>query len=148
MAAISITLEQIAKLSPCERAFSRAQIALPKRRKITAAMAKTAGVSFDDIIWTASAVARWNTDVERRVRLWLADCAAHVLHIYQKTGSSAAPRNATIAARQFARGEIDAAARDAAWAAAWAAAWDAERGWQFDRFVLWFSDAEPEDIAI
>src|SRR3546814_9974895 len=58
-----------------------------------------------------------DADVERRLRLWLADCAARVLHIYEKTEASAAPREAIIAARRFARGEIDAAALATAWAA-------------------------------
>src|SRR5690606_26600504 len=88
---------------------------------------------------------RADADVERRLRLWMADCAAHVLHLYERTESSTAPREAIIAARAFARGEIDDAAlvaagdaarvavRDAegdaalaaAWGAAWAAAWGA-----------------------
>ncbi len=123
----------------------------------------------------------------------MADCAARILHVYEKTETSDAPRKAIIAARQFARGGIDAAAwavaraagRSAAkesaraamrsgfgagyWAANWAATWanasnsvwgpgwaaaaeaafdnarEAEKAWQFDRFILWFSDSEPED---
>jgi hypothetical protein len=80
-------------------------------------------------------------------RLYAADCAEHVLPIYEKQHrNDKRPRRAIEAARAYARGEIDAAAwaaaRDAAWAAArdaaWAAAraaaraaaWDAEREWQ------------------
>jgi len=77
------------------------------------------------LVWAPSALARHDKDVERRLRLWMADCAARVLHIYERAETSEAPRNAIIAARQFARGEIDdaawAAARDAAWGAALAA---------------------------
>lgn len=78
----------------------------------------------DDNRNLVSAVARTDADIERRLRLWLADCAAHVLHLYERTEASDAPRRAIIAARQFARGEIDSAA-SAASATASAAAWDA-----------------------
>jgi hypothetical protein len=117
--------------------------ALKKPLSYSAADAKAAGVSFEDVVRAASAMAIDNKDVERRLRLWMADCAAHVLHIYEKTGDSDAPRSAIIAARQFARGEIDAAAwaaRDAAWAA-----WAAEEAWQYDRLIQWLSDEEPAD---
>ncbi len=122
MPAPAFTLAAIAQLDPCAGTFAAVRKALPQRRRITAAQAREAGVSFDDIVWVASAVARTNKDVARRLRLWLADCAAHVLHIYEKTETSDAPRNAIIAARQYARGEIDTAARSAAWAAASSAA--------------------------
>ncbi len=167
----ALTLAAIAKLDPCEGAFAAARKLLPKRRRITAAQARDAGVSFADIEYVASAIAHTDKDVERRLRLWKADCAAHVLHIYEKTETSDAPRCAIIAARQYARGEIGAAARAAAWAAAraaawaaaraaawdaaraaagdaaaaWDAAWDAEAAWQFDRFIAWLSDEEPAD---
>ena len=77
---------------------------------------------------------RWD---ERNARLFAADCAEHVLPIFEKKyPKDDRPRKAIEAAREFARGEIDAdaagAAGDAAWDAAWAAAraagdaaWDA-----------------------
>lgn len=157
MTAPMITLGQLAKLDPCEGKLAEMREKLPKRRRITAQMARAAGVSFDDIAWAASAMARVDKDVDRRLRLWAADCAAHVLHIYEKSETNTAPRDAIIAARQYARGEIGdaarvaardaagAAARDAAWAAAWAAAGAAEESWQFDRLIMWLSDNEPED---
>ncbi len=164
MQAPAFTIAVIAKLGPCAGSFAKARKVLPKRRRITAAQARDAGVSFDDIVWVASAVARTDKDVERRLRLWLADCAARVLHIYEKTETGDAPRLAIIATRQYARGEIDDAARAAAWDAAWDAAraaawgaaraaardaaWDAalaaEEAWQFERLILWLSD-EPAD---
>jgi hypothetical protein len=86
----------------------------------------------------------WN---ERTARLFAADCAERVLPIWEeKHPTDMRPREAIEAARKYARGEIDSAARDAAgaaaraaaacdaaraaawdaaWAAAWAAAWDA-----------------------
>lgn len=116
---------------------------------ITAAQAKEAGCTLTDLVWAASALARRDKDVERRLRLWMADCAARVLHIYERAETSEAPRNAIIAARQFARGEIDgaagAAAGDAALGAARVAARDAEEAWQLDRLVAWMSDVEPAD---
>ena len=140
MAKIGLTYGQLKSLSPCEDAFKRVTMLLGGARKwsgkkIDAARARKAGVTFDDILWAASAVASKDKDVERRLRLWLADCAARVLHIYERHQGDDRPRKAIVAARRFARGEIgDAAwdaARDAAWDAAsvvaWAAAWDAAR---------------------
>jgi hypothetical protein len=69
-------------------------------------------------------------------RLFAAACAEHVLPIFEKERpNDDRPRRAIKAARAYARGEIDAAAWDAARAAAWAAAgaaagaaaWDAAR---------------------
>ncbi len=73
----------------------------------------------------------WNA---RTIRLFAADCAEHVLHLFeQRHPDDIRPRQAIAAARAFARGEIDqqaltaarAAAGDAAGDAAWDAAWDA-----------------------
>ena len=66
--------------------------------------------------------------------LFAADCAEHVLPIFEKQyPDDKRPRKAIEAARAYARGDIDAAAGDAArdaagdaaWAAAGDAAWDA-----------------------
>ena len=80
---------------------------------------------------------------EQDLRLFAADCAEHVLPIWEKQyPKDDRPARAIEAARRFARGEIDAAARaaaadaawtaaagdaaaDAAWTAAWTAAGDA-----------------------
>jgi hypothetical protein len=142
---------------------------------VTARQAKNAGVTFHDMMWAASAVARTTPDVERRLRLWMADCAAHVLHIFERERpSDMRVRECIIAARRFARGEIDAAlaaacaaAREAASEAAWAAAWDAasdaawaaawaardaareaEESWQFEALVARLSDPEPDDLVL
>jgi hypothetical protein len=79
----------------------------------------------------------WNDKI---ARLFAADCAYHVLEIFERVHpDDLRPRQATEAARAFARGEINqqdmtvawTAARDAAWDAAWtaarAAAWAATR---------------------
>ena len=62
-------------------------------------------------------------NIERELRLFAADCAEHVLWIYERDyPDDSRPRDAIQAARDYADGRIDAAARDAAWAAARAAA--------------------------
>ncbi len=92
-------------------------------------------------------VKTWN---EKTQRLFAADCAEHVLHVFEKKyPDDKRPRTAIGVVRKFTRGqatgeELDAArvaawdavggaawvaaraaARAAAWDAAWAAAWDA-----------------------
>ena len=149
MNAPTLTYDGLISLSPCADELKRVvrRLGGPEKwngKQITAAQARDAGISFDSILWAASALARDDKDIDRRLRLWMADCAARVLHIYEKTETSTAPREAIIAARQYARGEIEAAARaaraaaraaeaardaagDAAEDAAWAAAEDAAR---------------------
>ena len=133
---IALTYDEVADLDPCADSFKRVVKLLGGKRKwnghrIDAKAAKEAGCTYDDLVWVASRLARTNADVERRLRLWIADCAARVLHIYEATETSDAPRKAIVARRRFARGEIDAIALAAAWAAAWdaarAAAGDAAR---------------------
>ena len=58
-------------------------------------------------------------ETERLMRLWMADCAARVLPIFEGKNESLAPRKAIIAARQYARGEIDSHAMEAASSAAY-----------------------------
>ncbi len=128
---VGLTYAELKALKPCAESQKRVAKLLGgatvwNGRVVTADEARKAGCTFDDLAWAASSIARSNPDVERRLRLWLADCAACVLHIYEKTGGSLAPRAAIVASRQFARGEITDAARAAAGAAAWAAAWAAD----------------------
>ena len=67
--------------------------------------------------------------------------------------AAAAARDAMAAAWDAAWDAWDAA-KEAALAAAWAAgadawdAWDAEKQWQHQRLLAWFSDNEPEDWPI
>ena len=75
-----------------------------------------------DAIWALRAV----DGHDKEIRLFAADCAESVLHIYEdKYPGDDRPRKAIQAARDYANGLIDAAARDAARAAAWDAAWAA-----------------------
>ena len=65
----------------------------------------------------------WN---EKNLRLFAADCAEHVLGIYEKQyPNDEHPRKAIQAARDFANGLIDAAAANAASGSAYAAAYAA-----------------------
>jgi len=67
-------------------------------------------------------------NIDRKLRHFAADCAEHVLWIYEGDyPNDLRPRNAFQAARGFADGRIDAAARAAARAAAGAAARAAAR---------------------
>ena len=149
-----LTYEELRNLNPCPESMIRVTKLMGgaekwNGRKISAYEARAAGATFSDIVWAASAVAQNDKDVERRMRLWLADCAARVLPIFEKEcPDDARPRQAIIAARRFARGETDAAAwaaawaaamasaeMDAAWAAAMNAAWDA--AWAAARDAAW-----------
>ena len=124
----ALTLAAVRKLAPCEGSYRRVSAILPKRGKIDAQQAVEAGCNLDDLVWVASAAARRDKEIERRVRHWIADCAVRVLHIYERDyPSDMRVRGAIIAARQFADGQIDAAARAAAMAAAWDATRDAAR---------------------
>ncbi len=110
----------------------------PREGRMTWLSAAKAGAGFDSLLLVAVALSRTDKDVERRLRLFLADCAARDLHIFEKARpGDDRPRKAIIAARQFARGEIDDAARGAArsaadsaarsvaWSPAWSPAWSA-----------------------
>lgn len=179
MTKFAYTYDQIKNLKPCSGGFSKAAKLLGGKEGwgsnlIDVKTAVDSGIDFDDLIWVAADLARKDKDIERRLRLWATDCAAHVLHIYEESETNNAPREAIIAARKHIHVEISAAtgaavtassdasawaASDAASAAAWAgstawaglaasaAAWAArgdERKWQAERFILWFLDEEPE----
>ena len=161
-----LTYEELRNLNPCPESMTRVTKLMGgtkkwNGRKISAYEARAAGATFSDIVWAASAVAQNDKDVERKLRLWLSDCAARVLPIFEKEHpDDARPRQAIIAARRFARGETDAAAWDAAMdaaraaaraaamdaarAAAMDAAWDDEERWQFDRLIARL-ESEPDD---
>jgi len=126
---IGITLSGLRKLQPCAHRLEIVEKLIKfGRRKVTAKQAVEAGVSLDDLVWVAAAVAHTDESVERRLRLWMADCAVRVLHIYEKVGASAAPRLAIIAGRMLANGEINAAVMAAVGGAALDAAGGARAG--------------------
>ena len=126
---LTLTRAELNSLVPCARSDDRVAGLLGGSgewadRRVGAAEARDAGVDFGDILWAAVAVARVRPTVERRMRMWAADCAARVLLIYERDGDSTAPREAIVAARRYARGEIDDAALAVAWDAAKTAARD------------------------
>lgn len=99
-------------------------------------------------------VAPWN---DRVARLFAADCAERVLHLYESwSPNDRRPRRAVEATRQYAEGVIDAAAAAAAataagqaagaatwWTAARAATWAAERQWQEERLTAYLRGGLP-----
>lgn len=93
-------------------------------RAVSVRDAIEAGVDLDDVLVVLGKLK--DPDVNRRLRLFAADCAARVLSIYERLYDDPSPRNAIIVARRFARGEATDEERAAAEAAAWAAARDAE----------------------
>lgn len=125
----ALTYDELRALSPCSDSMERVTDLLGGARelngkKVDAAEARAAGCTFGDIIWAASSLARKHGDIDRRLLLFMADCAARVVHIYEKVGTSEAPRTAIIACRQVARLETNepraallASTRDAAWRA-------------------------------
>jgi hypothetical protein len=146
--AIGLTYAALARLRPCEERelAAVASIGSHWRKTITAAEAAAKGVPLKDLIWVASALSKNDKDIERRLRLWMADCAAHVLPLFTtKFPDDKRVENTIIAARHFARCPTEAAAWSAAWSAARSAAWSAEEKWQTERFIAWFSENEPED---
>ena len=121
---MKLTIKQIKELKPCPRDWPRVKRLLKKinrrtGRGFSAKDARRAGCTFDDIVWVASAASRSDKAVERKLRHWMADCAARVLHIYEKqVPQDMRVRQAIEAAHDYADGNIDAAAWDAARAAA------------------------------
>ena len=137
---ISLTYAELKALKPRANLLkAKSAIFGPAKNRtasVTFQQLKDDGAKFHDIVWIALELSINNPDCKRRLGLWGTDCAARVLSIYEKHQTSAAPRNAIIASRQFARGEINAAERDAAMAdarvaaqiaAAWVPAWAPSR---------------------
>ena len=161
MAKLCITIAELDKFKPCAETGRRVRKVLrafdpDKAKCFSAADARAAGCTYDDIIWAASAIAKTDDDVARRLVGFLNDNAKRVLHIFEE----AAPNDMRVrqciqATDDWLADEItedrwkeaarDAwaarAARDAraAWAA-WAArdAWDARAAWAaWDAWAAW-----------
>jgi hypothetical protein len=158
MAAPTLTYNDLIKFKPCSDRLSVAIKRIGTAQEwsgngVTAQQARDAGMHFSDIVWVASAASRNDADVARRLCLWAADCAARVLHVYERSETSCAPRNAIVASRAYSRGEIDKAARDAASAAAWAAARAAARdatesaAWAAARAAAWAATESATESA-
>jgi hypothetical protein len=117
---IGLTYTELQTLKPCSERLKVVTKLLGGSRKwnghkISAKRAVKAGITFDDLVWCASALAKINPEIARRLRLWLADCAAHVLPIYESYApTDKRVRECISAQRAFARGQITDAARSAA----------------------------------
>ena len=148
-------LEATGALKPCSNGLHlcRAKdLVLWLGPEIWTAEADGEVIDHDDkvVVRRARLISRVETWTERTARLFAADCAEHVLPIYEAAHpSDTRPRDAIVAAHAYARGDIDDAAGAAAWAAAWAAAgaaagaaardaaWAAEQSWQTDRLMAY-----------
>jgi len=173
MTDLTFTYDRVAALRPSADMLLAATeklggVAVWKARGFSFREMADAGILFDDLVRLATEASREDPGIERRVRLWGADCAAHVLPIFEREmPGDTRPRQAIEAARGFARGTVSdaalaaardatmdatmdatrAAARDAARAAAWVAARAAARAaaWVATRAAA--SDAEDAEKA-
>jgi hypothetical protein len=126
---MTTTLNKIKAHSPCENGWDKLLNHLGKTKAddeplSIATIIQSNGTK--DAVWALCAV----EGKDKEIRLFAADCAESVLHIYEKRyPNDDRPRKAIQAARDYANGVIGkdelAAARAAAWDAARAAAWDA-----------------------
>lgn len=117
-----VSLDRIRALGPCSQGWRFARRRLAGEQAVTAAEARAAGCSFEDMAWYLSSSADADPEVDLRLRLWRADCAAHVLPVFEEhIPGDLRPRRAIEAAREFVLGRIDRDALEAAWPAAEAA---------------------------
>jgi hypothetical protein len=130
----TVDIETLLSWKPCDR-YTResiGQIANGKKR-MTALEILNLDIPIDDRFWV---LLRPHFMSGKNLRLFAADCAEHVLHLFEeKNPDDKRPRLAILAARHYANGKIKrpelksagAAAGDAAGAAAGDAAGDAAR---------------------
>jgi len=102
----------------------------------------------DDAVWCLRSIC---PEHEKEVRLFAADCAESVLHLYEKEYDDTRPRDAIQAARDFANGLIDDGVRAAAcsaamtaWYAAYSASGDAARA---AACSAWSAARDAGDVA-
>jgi hypothetical protein len=113
----SVTVADVIAWWPCD-AYTERRITdlFAGRERMTGEAILDLTIPVEDRFW---AVLHAPLLTEAQQRLFAADVAEHVLHLYERDyPQDGRPRAAIVAARRFARGEIGAAARDAAWAAA------------------------------
>jgi len=73
----------------------------------TAEDARVAGVELDDVLWTVWNVAKTNPQVRAQLYMWLTDCAARVLPLYESASLSPIPRHRIETVRALAhKGEF------------------------------------------
>lgn len=105
------SLAQLLTLNPCTEGRSFAGVVLPPG-EFGAGEARAAGVSFDDIVWGISALARKDPAIDAPLQRWLDACARHS---YQMAGREypVVQRESDERARRrdFEQGRLDAAVR-------------------------------------
>lgn len=125
----ALNYPELKALKPCEDEFASVtailgDAALWDGRRVTATDARAAGVSMEQVLWVASALALSNREIRRRLQQWNCDCAMRVLGIFEtRFPGDGRPRGAIQAGRRYADGLIGAAE----WAAARIAAKDATK---------------------
>lgn len=128
---LAISLGDLAGLAPCEEAARRVGVLLRAAdptgwRAFTAAEARAAGCTYEDIIWVAAEIARTDEAVARRLTGYLNDNAKRVLPLFeQRAPDDPRVRACIIATDDFLAGAIS----EAEWARAARAAWDAWAAW-------------------
>ena len=104
---LTTSISQIRQLGPCADGYRFALTGLPKEGEVTAAEARAAGCSFEDMAWYLSVQSKADPEIDRRFRMWKADVAAHVLHVFEVVfPGDDRPRVAIEAARHFADGNL------------------------------------------
>ena len=151
-----ITFSKLSKLNPKPEKLAELSILFSGGNWIKA---QSLNLSLIEVYEAALKLAIKDKKIEKRLGLWACDCAAHVLHIFEKEKpNDDRPRKAIATSREYLRdtawaaawAAARAAARDTAWAAAGDTARDTARAaevkWQLERLILWLSDNPPEDF--
>jgi hypothetical protein len=126
---MTTTLNKIEAHSPCSDGWNKLLNHLGKTQAddeplSIATIIQSNGIR--DAVWALRAV----EGKDKEIRLFAADCAESVLHIYEKQyPNDDRPRKAIQAARDYANGVIGKDELDAARAAAWDAAEAARAAW-------------------
>jgi hypothetical protein len=135
------TLELIRKQKPCEESWSELLKSLNKTKADSEPLELTyilETLGIEDAIWSLRSL----EGKDKEIRLFAADCAESVLHIFEKEHpNDDRPRKAILAARDYANGFITSQELKAAGAAAGAAAGDAARATARDAAFAAAADA-------
>lgn len=102
---LATSIAQIRALGPCADGYRFALTGLPKEGEVTAAQAREAGCSFEDMAWYLSIEAMRDHEIWRRLQHWKADCATRVLPVFEAVYPlDSRARNAIIAVHAEAGG--------------------------------------------
>lgn len=104
----SVRVSDICKLKVCDDRAAWLKETFIVNEVITAAEAAARGATLQDIAWAAQRLGKNNLDIATRYRLFLADCAERVLHLYERQfPGDHRPRAAIQEARRFNRRGAD-----------------------------------------